>query len=114
MADKIKTVHLEGTTLRIADDTKIVRYMKLEVLLLMLHGWVYIPSHATLGRSDRLETGILFDLPVRWSFWENWAQKIGPRLEGFVRARVQGGPGRSGIVAPSLSGRGMLKTHQIS
>ena len=63
MTDKIKTVHLQETTPRIQDSTKIVRYMKLEVLLLMLNGWVFIPSHATLGRSDRLETGLLFDLP---------------------------------------------------
>lgn len=88
-AEKIKNVHLEETTLRIDDSTPIVRYMKLEALLLMLKGWVFIPSHATLGRSDRLETNILRKLPDRWGFWDEWANKIGPRIEHFLHARQQ-------------------------
>lgn len=85
MTDKIKTVHLEQTKTRIGDGTKIVRYMKLETLLLMLDdGLVFIPSHATLGKSDRLETGILFNLPDRWKFWQNLADTIEPRLHSFV------------------------------
>jgi len=63
--------------------------MKLEVLLLMLNGWVFIPSHATLGRSDRLETGILFDVPDRWKLWEKLAPSIGERLDKFECARLQ-------------------------
>ena len=70
MADKIKIVHLEGTGRRIDDNTKIVRYMKLETLLLLLfERRAFIPSHATLGRLDPLETGILFDLPDQRKFW---------------------------------------------
>jgi hypothetical protein len=86
MSDKIKIVHLEQTKTRIHDGTKIVRYMKLETLLLMLdEGLVFIPSHATLGRVDRLETGILFDLPDRWKFWENNAAQIEPLLHDFEK-----------------------------
>jgi hypothetical protein len=41
MTDKLKTVQLEGTTRRVDENTKIVRYMKFETLLLMLaQGWV--------------------------------------------------------------------------
>ncbi len=86
MSEEIKTIQLE----EINDDTKIVRYMKLETLLLMLkQKWVFIPSHSTLGKSDPLETGILFNLPSRWTFFENWAQKIGPPLERFQIARAR-------------------------
>jgi hypothetical protein len=68
---QIKTVHLEGTTTRIREDTPIVRYMKLETLLLMLEGgYVFIPSYAKLGQSDPLETKILLNLPDPWKFWE--------------------------------------------
>jgi hypothetical protein len=90
MSGEIKTTHLEETKLRIDDRMKIVRYMKLETLLLMLKlGWVFIPSYATLGRSDPPETGILFDLPDRWKFLEDWAPKIGSPLEKFEIARRQ-------------------------
>jgi len=82
MTDKIKIVHLEGTERRINDATEIVRYMKLETLLLLLfERRAFIPSHATLGNLDRLETGILFDLPDQRTFWGNWVGKIGPRME---------------------------------
>jgi hypothetical protein len=89
MTDKLKTVPFEGTTRRIDENTKIVRYMKLETLLLLLaKGWIFIPSHANLGRSDRLETGILFNLPDRWKFWKKWSPKIGERLDKFECARL--------------------------
>jgi hypothetical protein len=88
MADKIKIVHLEGTGRRIDDNTKIVRYMKLETLLLLLfERRAFIPSHATLGRLDPLETGILFDLPDQRKFWGNWADKIRRRIDDFLYAR---------------------------
>src|SRR6266704_568737 len=88
MTDIIKTVHLEETISRIYGDTKIVRYMKLETLLLMLDGgYVFIPSYAKLGQYDPLETDILLNLPDRWKYWERYADKIEPRLEKFVRAR---------------------------
>jgi len=46
MTDKIKTVHLEGTSRRIDDSTPIVRYMNLETLLLLLfERRAFIPSH---------------------------------------------------------------------
>jgi hypothetical protein len=80
----IKFVHPKGTVRQIEPDTRIVRYMKLEVLLLMLKGWVFIPSYATLGKSDPLETNLLFDLPDQWDFWKNHADKIGSRLDSFV------------------------------
>lgn len=89
MTDKIKIVNVEGTHRQIDNDTKIVRYMKLETLLLLLfERRAFIPSHATLGKSDRLETEILFNLPDRWTFWENWAPKIGQRLDKFECARL--------------------------
>jgi hypothetical protein len=92
MTDKIKIVHVEGAGREIADDTKIVRYMKLETLLLLLfERRAFIPSHATLGSLDRLETGILFDHPDQWKFWENWAPKIEKRMFDF--ARIAGGRG---------------------
>jgi hypothetical protein len=48
MTDKIKIVHPEGTSRRIDDSTPIVRYMKLETLLLLLfERQAFIPSHAT-------------------------------------------------------------------
>jgi hypothetical protein len=85
MTDKIKTVHLEGAPSLIKESTPIVRYMKLETLLLMLdEGLVFIPSYETLSRGDRLETGILCDLPKRWKFWENWSDKTGSWLEDFA------------------------------
>jgi hypothetical protein len=90
MTDKIKIVHLEGASRRIDENTKIVRYMKLETLLLLLfERRAFIPSHATLGTLDRLETGILFDLPDRWKFWENWVPKIADRLGKFALARAK-------------------------
>ena len=92
MTDKIKIVHLEGADRQIDDNTKIVRYMKLETLLLMIaEGRVFVPSHATLGRLDPLETGLLFDLPDRWKFWENWAPKIEKRMIDFTRTAVRRG-----------------------
>jgi hypothetical protein len=85
MTGKIKTVHLERAPSLIKESTPIVRYMKLETLLLMLdEGLVFIPSYETLSRGDRLETGILFDLPERWKFWENWSDKTGSWLEDFA------------------------------
>jgi hypothetical protein len=76
MSGKIKTTQLEETKLRLNDHTKIVHYMKLETFLLMLkQGSVFIPSHATLGRSDPLETGLLFALPHQWRFMEKWASR---------------------------------------
>jgi hypothetical protein len=84
MTYQIKTVHLEGTT-SIGEDTPIVRYMKLETLLLMLEGgYVFIPSYAKLGQNDPLEMNILLNLPDRWKFWEKYADKLEPR---FVRFR---------------------------
>jgi hypothetical protein len=88
MTDKIKIVHLEGSSRRIDENTKIVRYMKLETLLLLLfERRAFIPSHATLGTLDRSETGILFDLADRWRLWENWLPKIADRLDKFALAR---------------------------
>jgi hypothetical protein len=37
-----------------------------------------------LGNLDRLETGILFDLPDQRTLWGNWVGKIGPRMEDFM------------------------------
>ena len=80
---QIKTVHLEGTT-SIGEDTPIVRYMKLETLLLMLEGgYVFLPSYAKLGQNDPLETNILLKLPDRWKFWEKYADKLEPRFVPF-------------------------------
>jgi hypothetical protein len=87
MTANIKIVHLEETTRRIDDSTPIVRYMKLETLLLLLfERRAFIPSHATLGRLDPLETGILFDIPT---FWQMWEHRIEPRVENFVHASQQ-------------------------
>jgi hypothetical protein len=86
LSDEIKTIQLD----EINDATKIVRYMKLETFLLMVkQGWAFIPSHATLKRSDPLETGILFNLPQQWTFLENWTQKIASSLERFQIARAK-------------------------
>ena len=58
MTDKIKIVHLEGTKRRINDATEIVRYMKLETLLLLLfERRAFIPSHATFGEFGPLGDG---------------------------------------------------------
>jgi hypothetical protein len=82
--NQIKTVHLQGTTTRISEDTPIVRYMKLETLLLMLEGgYVFIPSYAKLGENDPVETKILLNLPDRWRFWEKYAGKLEPRFVPF-------------------------------
>jgi hypothetical protein len=87
MTYQIKTVHLEGEKASIGEGTPIVRYMKLETLLLMLDGgYVFIPSYAKLGQNDPLETNILLNLPDRWKFWEKYADKIEPRLEKFVHS----------------------------
>jgi hypothetical protein len=90
MTDKIKIVHVEGAGRQIDDDTKIVRYMKLETLLLLLFEQrAFIPSHATLGRLDRLETGILFDLPDHWKLWEQRTVDFDEHLSEFGRARAE-------------------------
>jgi hypothetical protein len=77
MTDKIKIVHLEGASRRIDENTKIVRYMKLETLLLLLfERRAFIPSHATLGTLDRLETGILLTFPIDGRFGKIGCQKL--------------------------------------
>jgi hypothetical protein len=86
--DKIKTVHLEGINRHIDDSTPIVRYMKLETLLLLLfERRAFIPSHATLGRLDPLETGILFDLPNQRIFWQSRHERLPTILNRFLVAR---------------------------
>jgi hypothetical protein len=76
---EIVMAKLGGTKEGIADDTPIIRYMKLETFLLLLAGQVFIPSHDLLRSLDQLEGELVFKLPVR--FWEDHEEEIRGRFE---------------------------------
>jgi hypothetical protein len=77
MNDGIKTAQLEETISAICESTRIVRYMKLETLLLMLiRGWVFIPSHESLRGLDPLEGELLFSMKSAPQFWSQHSDRM--------------------------------------
>jgi hypothetical protein len=92
---KIEIVNLDGSEEGIDDETRIIRYMKLETFLLLLANQVFIPSHELLTSLDPLESKLVFELPDKWRFWENHANAICDRLKSPELAslshREQGG-----------------------
>src|ERR1700731_687354 len=99
---KIAIMKLDGTEEGIADDTQIVRYMKLETFLLLLANQVFIPSHELLRSLDPLEGKLVFQLPVR--FWEDHANEICDRFKSSELAALsrRGKSGSSVFLRASL------------
>ena len=93
---EIVMAKLEGTKEGIADDTQIIRYMKLETLLLLLAGQVFIPSHHLLRSLDQFEG----ELVLR-SCWRRQNSVLAPAPAMAARSAAASMSARASPAGPS-------------
>src|SRR6266478_3256618 len=101
---RIKIHNWQDAVNSIADDTQLIRYMKLSAFLLLLDNRLFVPNLKLLQAQDRRESRIPQEV-LGPTYWQKMSEVVSPHEQALLR--ITAGPkGGKGLDQPLRRTRG--------